>query len=365
MSFPARRWRIFVLAGVLLLTLPVGAATKARGGLSLGLSLGFTPDLFALSTKEENLGEQNIRMLNRINRINELYQNTSGIPVVRDFRYGNTSVSSFPAEISLKYSFYGLLVRLGYVYHNPVTNSKSYTANTGPGTIRAYPNEESNLTLQEDFSDLYDQDPSNDEELARGLRPTYGQNVRFTQHMVARQWEIPFTIAISMFDLGPASFYFGGGMTLFFGEKTRIIKAEILDDNLENEKYFQDDVDRFSARKLGFNIMTGGEYRFSPRVGVMMELAFNFGRSGAVRDAVRTGSYTNNTLFHANNILDKGGNENPDQIEKEVNSGGIQMGEGVERTSALEFTGYRITLGLNFHLFLDKPTPKEGGIFVR
>jgi hypothetical protein len=41
-----------------------------------------------------------------------------------------------------------------------------------------------------------------------------------------------------MFDLGPASFYFSGGITFFRAEKTRIISGKILDKDKKISKVF-------------------------------------------------------------------------------------------------------------------------------
>jgi len=332
--------------------------TKVRfssGGLSIGLGLGYVPDVFNLSNSNEALANQNINILNRMNQVNNLYDSSSygEKSVVRDFQYDSNEIAAIPAELSLKYSWYGVLFRIGMSYYSVPINTKSYVLTTGSATSRKITSSSGSNTFYEDLDQLYDGDSQNDEKLAVGLRPTYGQPVRFIQFLTARRIEIPVTFGVSMFDLGPASFYFGGGFTFFWGRKQRVITAKALDTSVDNSAFFQDDVDIFTTTNIGFNIMTGAEYRFTENVGLMIELTLSFASSNPIIDSVRTGAFTNNSLFHENDGRDYGGNEKTTDIAVEKGLGtsdARQMGKGFERTDTLDFTEIKIMFGLNYHI---------------
>ena len=335
------------------------AVRFAAGGLSMGLSLGYSPDLFYLSEKSEGLANQNINILNKMNKINKLYDSTAygETQVIRDFKYNSNAVGSIPVEVSLKYSWYGIMFRVGFTYFNAPVDSKSYVITTGSATTRNYPSTTGSATLYSDLQNNYDTDPGNNESLAYGLRPTYGQAVRMNQYLKLSRFEIPVTFGISMFDLGPASFFFGGGFTFYYASKTRVIQAEGVDRPLDNPEFFVDDVDKFSASSIGFHIMLGGEYRFVKDVGITMDLTLNFGSTGPTTDSVRTGAFTNNSLFHSNDGKDYGGNEKPDEATTEETTAGadnVPFGSGLERTDSFDFQGMRIMIGFNYHIARNK-----------
>jgi len=326
------------------------------GGLTMGLSVGFSPDVYKLSDSNEALSEQNLYILNRMHQINELYDSSTygERQVIRDFKYSSNEINAIPVEISFKYSWYGLMIRMGFVYFNSSVDQKSYVLTTGSATQRSTPSSSGSNTLYNDITNNFDDDPSNNEALAIGLRPTYGEPVRFYQFIKLSRYEIPISFGISMFDLGPASFFFGGGMTFYFGNKTRTIHAQPLDKNSSNQSFFQDDIDSFSSTSVGFHIISGAEYRFVNKVGLSIEFNLTFGSTNPINDSVRTGAFTNNSLFHKNNGYDFGGNENAREIINETNfasADAIQIGKGVEKTDSLDFTGWRIMIGFNYHLF--------------
>ncbi|RME88526.1 MAG: hypothetical protein D6767_10000 [Candidatus Hydrogenedentota bacterium] len=322
----------------------------------MGLSIGYSPDTFHLSETSEALAEQNSRILKKMDLINRTYDSTAygEEKVIRDFKFTSNSMSAVPVEVSLKYSWYGIMIRMGFVYYNMPVNSKSYVLTTGLLTKRKQTSSSGSTTFYQDLDQNFDTDLSNDEPAAIGLRPTYGIPTRFYQYVKAERFEIPVTFGISMFDLGPASFYFGGGFTFYYGSKTRVIHAE--PEGGQNASYFVDDVDKFTSSFIGFHIMLGAEYRFMSNVGITTDLSLSFGSTRPVVDSVRTGAFTNNSLFHANSGGDYGGNENPDEINKEKTTGGSdahQMGSGLERTDSFDFSGLRIMIGINYHIVLN------------
>lgn len=350
---------------LMMISYPIIAKAKfSAGGLSMGLSVGFSPDTFRLSEYSEKLSEQNNRIQSRIDQINRLYNSSAygEAKVIRDFKYSGGDVSSYPVEANMKYSWYGIMIRLGFVYYNIPVNTKSYVLTTGLLTQRNTTSSSGSNSFYTDLGNNFDNDISNNEPQAVGLRPTYGVPTRFIQYIKAERFELPVTFGISMFDLGPASFYFGGGMTFYWGTKTRVIHAEPLLNTPDNSAFFVDDVDKFTGSLIGFHIMLGGEYRFTPKVGITTDLTLSFGSTRPIVDSVRTGAFTNNSLFHANSGTDYGGNENPDDILKEKTTGGadaVQMGKALERTDSLDFTGLRIMVGLNYHIALNPDSDDE------
>lgn len=356
---------LFFLSGSgLLHSNQVESFTPAAGGFSIGIGAGIHPDVYRMSEYGEKLADQNTRLYNRIEEINRIYDSSTygEALVVRDFKYQSNEINAVPVEFSLRYSWYGLLFRMGFVYYNIPVDQKSYVLTAGAATSRKFTSSSGSATLYHDIDNNFDSDFSNDEPVATGLRPTYGEPVRFTQSIRAERFEIPVTFGISMFDLGPASFYFGGGFTFYRGMYTRVIHADPLNSDSVNAKNFIDDVDRFSGEHVGFHIMTSAEYRFIDRVGVFVEFTLNYGSTDPLLDSTISGAFTNNSLFHTNEMGDFGGTERSEDIKTEKETGGAegrQIGYGRERTGTLDFTGFRIMTGLTYRITVENNRDKQ------